>query len=561
MRGPRARRLRARAHGSSARAPKLLSQRYACERWQEQAGERQQPFGAALRQQSELAGVVPGRSGAELLRTVPTWQPVAGDFVTDRNDRVVFRQVGELRPPRGGKPSAYEVEPRWQGERGEQRTAPRTDAAAERASLRAHAKHIEEGQPIEPAIVKEALQVCEELYAAARWDIPEQPFSDEAIKAAVMRLEPTSSTGYPLCLDYPTNGVLIDKLGVDGLVQMVKQRLQEYASGEVEEHPYRVFVKREPHKLSKAAEGRWRLIWSAPVVDLIIDDLTFGPSLRAEIDNWQYIPSKPGYSPLKGDAQTLLDMASRPGDPDWVEGDMKCWDWTVREEYHWYDYEWRRRRCNNPRAGSAHAFWEIMSMRVRQHARGAFMLSDGSVYERCIGLLPSGLKKTLSFNSFCQVFLKVCYSLHAAGAFDRQRHDIIAQGDDTVSKFTGLDIEDYRAWLALRGHELQETEEGPLASLSFCSHRWVRVHPGKFLGVPSLPPTHVFVPTGWDRHVWQLAHREVGGKDVYAERLFSLCIEYAWHERFFELHDALLSAGASHLVRSHEWFATQHLAM
>lgn len=100
-------------------------------------------------------------------------------------------------------------------------------------------------------------------------------------------------TGYPYCLQHPTNRAFLQvKDGIPSdsalnfLWTLVRIRLSERDSDLI-----RLFIKPEPHKLSKLESQ------SISVVDQIIDQMIFGSCNDRMIDNCQDIPSKAGWTP------------------------------------------------------------------------------------------------------------------------------------------------------------------------------------------------------------------------------------------------------------------------
>ncbi len=411
--------------------------------------------------------------------------------------------------------------------------SPRIAPEDERDSLSAHTAKWREGQALSALAHARVMSVIERLYEPARWWIPEDWDSDARIAAAIGRLHKTSSPGFPMCVDMPSNSCVIDYYGIDGLIHLVRERLAAYRARSVDLHPFRVFIKREPHKASKVAEKRWRLIWAVPLLDQLIDELLYGPSMQQEIDNWAIIPSKPGFSFVHGDAHLMHQYAPNPEATDWIGLDKSGWDWTVRGSDHLHDVEFRERRCNNPQPD----FFELMRIRAYMHAWAPLATSDGYVYERIrLGILPSGVKKTLSFNSFKQVYNKVAYVLSTGQDYNWHTHAIYAQGDDSVERMHGLDADAYVEFLTRLGYTPQDLEKGKFSDLLFCSHRWKLVD-GRQYGVGH---QYVFTPDAWERHDWKLGHIE-RNSEVFVEKLFSYCIEYAWDDdKFPKLYAKLM---------------------
>jgi len=69
------------------------------------------------------------------------------------------------------------------------------------------------------------------------------------------------------------------------------------------------------------------------------------------------------------------------------------------------------------------------------------------------------------------------------------------------------------------------------------------------------PESNVWVPVplNWMKNTFELSHCEAKGQGNLPEALQSLCIEYAFHPRFKELH-GLLARQAPSKFKSEQWF-------
>jgi hypothetical protein len=159
----------------------------------------------------------------------------------------------------------------------------------------------------------------------------------------------------------------------------------------------KVFVKNEPHKMSKLEEGRVRLICSISLIDNVIARLLSESQNLAEKSIWDTIPCKGGLglddeglvkinnSVLRGAVRTAI-----------AEADIKGWDFSFQPDDFRQDLN-RRKYLNNSYgttwAKIAENHWHCMALKV-------FALSDGSLFMQLKpGIMPSGWYNTTSTNT------------------------------------------------------------------------------------------------------------------------------------------------------------------
>jgi len=223
----------------------------------------------------------------------------------------------------------------------------------------------------------------------------------------------------------------------------------------------KVFVKGEPHKLSKLVEGRLRLIFSVGFVDNMIARLLCMKQNQAEILNWKDIPAKAGMGLHDEGLRAILKTVFE-GDMngDLAEIDMKGWDWSVQEFEILADLE-RRIDLNRSRG----TLWERIA---RAHfycmSRKVFVLSDGTMYQQTIpGVMPSGWYNTSSTNTSIRV-LDHYYVAYKLGVIPF----IIAMGDDSVERRVAGLKEEYEKL----GKTCGQYKEIDASSFEFCSTKF-----------------------------------------------------------------------------------------
>jgi hypothetical protein len=225
------------------------------------------------------------------------------------------------------------------------------------------------------------------------------------------------------------------------------------------QHPVRIFIKVEPHTLSKAKEGRWRLISGVSLVEQIIDHMLWDHLLEKQNDNPLSTPIRAGWTWIKGGWRMV--------DPDACAYDMSSWDWTVPM--------WLIEDCwdlMKELTLTDDVVWnDIVDWRFDSlFRRCIFQLSDGSqVKQLNQGIVKSGTVVTLAANSLMQVLL------HAVTAFQLGNKPPSFQviGDD----YSGEELSEEHLRYVSQWVTLKRGEDG-----EFCSNlfREGKVEPTRF---------------------------------------------------------------------------------
>lgn len=191
--------------------------------------------------------------------------------------------------------------------------------------------------------------------------------------------------------------------------------------------PVKLFVKCEPHKVSKLSEGRVRLIFSMSLVDNVIARLLFANQNVAEIEAWADIPSKPGMGLNDEGLDKIYSSVVENSSGGLMEVDIRGWDWSFQEIDFIEDLK-RRTFLNNGKG----TFWERIA-RSHYHcvARKVMCLSDGSLIQQSVpGVMPSGWYNTSSTNSA----VRAMNHYHAALS-EGVSPWCIVMGDDSVERY------------------------------------------------------------------------------------------------------------------------------
>lgn len=255
--------------------------------------------------------------------------------------------------------------------------------------------------------------------------------------------------------------------------------------------PIRVFVKNEPHSVTKLTDGRYRLIMSVSIVDQLVERVLCSEQNGLEIADYDRLPVKPGmgFSDDKVDAMgSYFDSFKTL-----VSSDVSGWDWSVSGDELRFD-ALRRISASGVPMDSAYA--KALLARATCLGRSVIAFSDGSlVAQRRDGVQKSGSYNTSSGNSW----IRVAAARYAGAA------RVAAMGDDCVDDGTNPMImaslghglkdsvvvssslpswqedvalyptelrRDVCFWLNCSAWEPYDPESVPVAD--FCSHWWLR---------------------------------------------------------------------------------------
>lgn len=237
--------------------------------------------------------------------------------------------------------------------------------------------------------------------------------------------------------------------------------------------PIKVFVKQEPHKISKIREGRFRLISAVSVIDTMVDRIIYGDLIETLPD--RVSPCKVGWSPLRGGHRQLR---AEMGD-QCMSADKTAFDWTVQP---WLVDAWSdflaRMLLNPSHEWTLHHKWRFYHLFVKP----LYQFSDGVTLEQKEpGIMKSGCLLTIALNSFSQ------YLAHSIVCLRRgdEPLPIWAMGDDTVQS---LQDDSYWDGISSLGFIIKEHI---YSDTSFAGFRLVR---------------NGMVPEYRDKHVFLILH-------------------------------------------------------
>nr|QIS87998.1 MAG: RNA-dependent RNA polymerase [Khabarov virus] len=367
-----------------------------------------------------------------------------------------------------------------------------------------------------PNEIEQVTYMVERLYRHAQWELPVDWFSYESMVAAVHRLDMTSSPGIPYMYESPTNGKWLEWDGSTVSPLKMARLWHDVRNAEEDpDHMFRVFVKDEPHKNSKARIGRWRLIMACPLHIQILWSMCFRIQNDKENDIFPDTPSAQGLVYPGGGWRNFSFLLDVHRVNTCI--DKTAWDWLAPGWVFDVDLEVRsrlnRRPCDR---------WQALSTKLYEIAfhRAKLAMPDGRVYLQEIpGVMKTGLVNTIATNSRAQV------ELHCLACIRRGIDPglLYATGDDTAQ--TEVD-DDYIEELQRAGCVVKNVTIGK-----------------EFMGFNL---QRKITPMYLDKHIVTLAHKA----PVIAEVLESYLRMYCHSEWYSTWAAVAKELGVSHLSQA-----------
>lgn len=310
------------------------------------------------------------------------------------------------------------------------RVYPDISHQAELDSLIAHSQYYKHAQEAKsrPTFEEEQqiLYWMENIYSFVRTENFSW-FSYENFLKVVANLDFSSSPGHGFSNEAPTIGQWLKYDGITCNAARLSElwsRVKYWYGVDEIDSLWKVFIKREPHKVNKMESKRWRLIQCCPLDIQVMWHLLFAKANEKEVQESLTIPSAQGivipyggwrfhYNKWKSQELTF-------------GSDKTAWDWTVSEWMIRLDLELRRRLIITDYD------WYTQATKIYKNAfyNAKLILSDGRVYEQMYpGIVKSGCVNTISINSRCQVFLHLLYSFRKGISIEPM---LVAVGDDTL---------------------------------------------------------------------------------------------------------------------------------
>ncbi len=212
------------------------------------------------------------------------------------------------------------------------------------------------------------------------------------VRSCLQEMNKQAAAGFPYCFTHQLKGTWI-MLDPETVVELVLKRLkllEEADPRELEKltavqmveqgyvDPVAVFVKDEPHKVSKIKEGRFRLISNCSIVDECIKRLLFKEQNEADkLDCYNPNGSAGGWDWTTDEAAAICYNSVEAWLPEAASSDISAWDWSLAMWLFRAETEVRRRLNGSSRES---LWFRIATNITTCFGRSVYVLSDGTAY-------------------------------------------------------------------------------------------------------------------------------------------------------------------------------------
>lgn len=306
------------------------------------------------------------------------------------------------------------------------------------------------------------------------------------------------------CLGYNHTTKTYDKERVIFFKEIVKQKMSLLCHNPVGD-PLRVFVKKEPHKMGKIKEGRYRLISAVSLVDAMIDRILFKRFKTIISEKYVETGIMIGWTPLQGGYRHIGSLFH--GEKVKLMADRSSWDWTFPE--------WLAKACLDVLLSlcvESPLWWRTVVVNRFQSLfyEAKFKFDDGEVIEQQVpGIMKSGCYLTIVLNSLSQMIIH--RMAKGRDAFDRP---FICLGDDTLQ---ADEDDDYIQRIRDLGFVLKVERN---AEIEFAGFR---------ISLDS------FVPAYQDKHIFKLLHLPMDDDLTFKMTMENYQVLYYFKESFLGL--------------------------
>lgn len=280
------------------------------------------------------------------------------------------------------------------------------------------------------------------------------------------------------------NGIEVDRQRCELVKGAVRARFTDLLHDIPHADPLNVFIKREPHKLSKWDEGKFRLISGVSLIDTMIDRVLFGWLLRVALSTVLETPCMLGWAPTRGGWRYL---AAKFNNKPVTCMDKSAFDWTVTP----WMIESAEQFLHELPVNAPEWWHKMVAHRFRLLYKDCvYQFPDETqVQQEFWGIQKSGCLLTLILNSYWQTLLH-CYASIALG-FDPFVDHPITMGDDTLQVWrrTGIELGRYAQVIS---------EVGPNIKSAVVQH-WI-----EFAGF--IVVGNSCVPAYWKKHLFNLLY-------------------------------------------------------
>lgn len=396
---------------------------------------------------------------------------------------------------------------------------PSVDTCSTKRSFNQHVNiflsNVKSGVKVPEAVladVEERLRVLR--FTAAHENCPIDYYVEKMFDISLVEIDLGSVPGHcemsrfgsvnSVCLgyDYRTQTFDQDRIGV--FKQIVKQKMRLLETQLISD-PLRVFIKKEPHKIEKIEQGRFRLISAVSLVDAMIDRVLFRRLKRKISDNYSATGMMIGWTPLGGGYRYVANLFM--GEKIKLMADRSSWDWTYPE--------WLAKACLDiilMLAVESPRWWRsvVVNRFKCLFWKARFKFDDGEeINQREPGIMKSGCYLTIVLNSLSQIIIH--RMAKGDTAFERP---FICLGDDTLQSD---EDDEYLDNIRRLGFVLKVSRE---EEIEFAGFRLFNDR---------------FIPAYGDKHLFRLMHLPMDDKETLRTTLENYQVLYYFVDYMSEL--------------------------
>jgi hypothetical protein len=348
-----------------------------------------------------------------------------------------------------------------------------------------------------------------ETWTQPKW----QPGIEETeVLVAIRQLKQTSSPGFPYRQNYSTNKQVLDneldsvvKLAVARVTLMRTKDLTGLTTEELvlmgARDPLSPIIKNEPHKSSKVASGKYRVVQCLSVVDQIVERVIFGQFPGTCINAYPNLNMLAGIGFTDKMNQELGEVYTAMCDkhPSYtaVTTDVITWDSRVSVPMVMGFVDVVYKSCTNPSAFLRQSLnnWCHVSVKT------AYIVPSGVVFVKNVdGQTISGSTETTELNCVARGLAAM-----AVKSVDHRNN-----GDDCI-EMTLLDKPAIIAAYARIGIPVREVEVQGRESFTFCSHKY-QLRDGRWIATLE----------SWPKAAYKLFSTKKGDYELLAAFLYEV---------------------------------------
>lgn len=258
----------------------------------------------------------------------------------------------------------------------------------------------------------QALAIAEHALHPASYFLPGDYLSYERFQHVLRTLNFQASPGYPYTKEYPTIGEWLKFDGISFDLYQVERLwldVERVIKGE-SAMCLKAFIKMEPHKITKAVAGRWRVIMCFPLDYQVLWKMLFDYGNEQFLTASYDIPIQHGLKMVGGDWKLYYRQWQHLGLN--AGTDISAFDWCVTLRKMRLVYELRRRLAK----GSHVEGWFQLASRLLTElfVCPKILFPDGEVWEMTVpAVQKSGSPNTIADNSMLRLIEAIVVALQA----------------------------------------------------------------------------------------------------------------------------------------------------